>query len=415
MEFAFDLLVGNSGRVAVIWLGLIVLAVVALGGLALPNGVRRPRQISAWLADSAAQKRADMLGRAAEAQETVRYAEEIAVAARGAAATAERRREECQQAQAAVEQAWQAWQDADAALERARRAAAYATPGSESPADERDDRAQALRRAAQAAHRRGDLSDDQLLDALTHRNGWDPELHPVEQELVLARAAVSHRFAAYQKALDAEDAAWKAADVATAAIRTLRTEVTAAQALADAARQALPEAAREILDRAIRDKVVLSAVPIATVAAEAGDAAGLAGLGIGDDGSAVTQPVPAGAIETATTQPVLGVAREADATQVVRTQADATQVVRAQADATQVVKTRVPAQRVPGQDEVTQVVPAGAMAAEADATQVVPLPAAVETTQPVVTQEVRTGRSGRRELPSWAQPTAGRPRIAGAR
>ena len=58
MEFAVALLVGNSGRVAAIWLTLIVLAVVALFALALPRGVRRPRQISAWLADNAAQKRA---------------------------------------------------------------------------------------------------------------------------------------------------------------------------------------------------------------------------------------------------------------------------------------------------------------------------------------------------------------------
>ncbi|MFI7603353.1 hypothetical protein [Actinoplanes sp. NPDC049681] len=326
MEHALELLVGESGgRAAAIWLALIVLAVVALGGLALPRGVRRPRQITAWLQQSAAQKRAELQQRAAEAQETIRYAEEIAVAARGAAATAERRREECQQAQSLVEHAWQAWQDADAALERARRAAAYATP--EPAGDDGGERVQALRRAAQAAHRRGDLSDTQLLDALTYRNGWDPTLHPVEQELVLARAAADHRFAEYQKALDAEDAAWKAADVATAAVRTLRNEVMAAQAVAEAARRALPDAARAVLDRAERDKVVLSPPAVA--------AAVEAGLGLGQ------------------------IASGAETTQAV----------------------------------VTQALPVPAAAADA-------------------TQEVR---SGRRELPAWAQPTGGRPRIAGAR
>ncbi|WP_067495507.1 hypothetical protein [Actinoplanes sp. TFC3] len=258
MDIALQLLDGNSGRVAVIWLALIVLALVALVGLALPHGVRRPGQISAWLADSATAKRAEMERRAAEAQEVVRYAEEIAVAAGGATATAERRREECQQAQSAVERAWQAWQDADAALERARRATAYALPGSTPAAETGEDRAQALRRAAQAAHRRGDISDEQLLDALTHRNGWDPTLHPVEQELVLARTTVEHRFATYQNALTSEDAAWQAADVATAAIRTLRKEVVEAQALADAARQALPEQARAILDAAGPNTVVVT-------------------------------------------------------------------------------------------------------------------------------------------------------------
>ena len=50
MEFAVALLVGNSGRVAAIWLTLILLAVFALFALALPRGVHRPRQITAWLA-----------------------------------------------------------------------------------------------------------------------------------------------------------------------------------------------------------------------------------------------------------------------------------------------------------------------------------------------------------------------------
>jgi hypothetical protein len=245
MDFAVALLVGDSGRVAAIWLTLIVLAVVALFALALPRGVRRPRQIFAWLADNAAQKRAEAERRAAEAAEAIRYADEITVAANGAANTAERRRDECQRAQAAVEDAWQAYQRADAALGRARRAAAYGVPATTITDDERADRAQALRRSAQAAYRRGDLSDTQLLDALTHRNGWDPALHPVEQELMLARAAVTHRFAAYQRSLDAENAAWQAADIATAAVRSLRQEVAVAEALAESARAALPESFRQ--------------------------------------------------------------------------------------------------------------------------------------------------------------------------
>jgi hypothetical protein len=222
--------------VVVIWLLLSLLGVLALAGLALPPDVRRPRQVSAWLAESAREKRAELERRAAEAAECVRYAEEIAVAARGAETTAERRRAECQQAQARVEESWQAYRAADAALERARRAAAYPSRESIDPAD----REQALRRAAQAAYRRGDLSDEQLLDALTHRNGWDPRLHPVEQELVLARAAAAHRFAAYREALNAEDEAWRASDIATAAVRTLRQEAVAATLRADVARAALP-------------------------------------------------------------------------------------------------------------------------------------------------------------------------------
>jgi hypothetical protein len=245
MEFAFALLAAHGGRsAAAIWATLILLALIALAGLALPSGVFRPRQISAWLADSARQRRAEDEGRAAAATESIRYAEEIAVAARGAANTAERRREQCREAQARTQQAWQAYQDADAALTRARGAAAYATPTAERGRDEHAELARALRRSAQAAYRRGDLSGSQLLDALTHRNGWDPTLHPVLQELALARAAVAHRFAAYRECLNAEDAAWQAAGVATAAIRSLRIEVIAAEARAEAARVALPQKAR---------------------------------------------------------------------------------------------------------------------------------------------------------------------------
>ena len=221
--------------VVTIWFLLLLAGVAALAGLALPRDVRRPREISAWLTAGSRRRREAAEREAAEAAEAIRYAEEIAVAARGAQSTADRRRAECQQAQQRVTETWQAYERADAALTRARKAAAYAVLDS----IEEPERERALRRAAQAAHRRGDLSDEQLLDALTHRNGWDPHLHPVEQELVLARAAVQHRFARYQQALDAEAGAWRSSDVATAAVRSLRLEAVAAAARADRARARL--------------------------------------------------------------------------------------------------------------------------------------------------------------------------------
>jgi hypothetical protein len=229
-----DTLSGVDSAV-VTWMLLLVAGVISLAGLARPAGVRRPGQVSAWLAESARRKRDRADQRAAEAAEAIRYAEEIAVAARGAASTAERRRADCQAAQARVGETWQAYQAADAALARVRRAAAYT--GRE--LIDYPDRERALRRAARAAHRRGDLSDTQLLDALTHRNGWDPALHPVDQEPVLARATVQHRLAAYRRALDAEAEAWRASDIATAAVRSLRQEMIAATARADLARAQL--------------------------------------------------------------------------------------------------------------------------------------------------------------------------------
>src|SRR5689334_7532623 len=108
-----DLFANTGGRAAAIWLLLLLLALLALAGLALPNGVRRPRQITAWLAADAERRRAEDAARAADEAERIRYAEEIAVAVRGATATAERRRAECRGAQERVEHAWQAYQDAD--------------------------------------------------------------------------------------------------------------------------------------------------------------------------------------------------------------------------------------------------------------------------------------------------------------
>lgn len=242
---AIDRLSGMD--VVTIWLLLLLAAVAALAGLALPRGVHRPSQVSAWLAANARRKDEDLQRRAAEAAEQIRYAEEVAVAARGAAQTAERRRAECQEAQGLIERTWAAYQKADAALTRARQAAVWTSLD----AVDHEERRRALRRGAQAAYRRGDLSDEQLLDALTHRNGWDPALHPVEQELVLARAAVKHRFAAYQKALDAESDAWRAADIATAAVRSLRLEVMTAATRADAARAAVPAQVRPAVRRQV--------------------------------------------------------------------------------------------------------------------------------------------------------------------
>lgn len=227
--------------VVTIAITLSLLAALALAGLALPREVRRPRQLSAWLAARSQQKLAVERQRAAEAAEQVRWAEEVAVAAAGAQSTAERRRDECRQAQERVAETWQAYQDADARLTRARRAAAYTVLDTVPQAE----RAKALRRAAQAAHRRGDLSDEQLLDALTHRNGWDAGLHPVEQELAIAKAAVRHRREQHRVALEEEAEAWRAADVATAAVRSLRLETIAARTTADQARATLPPAAAQ--------------------------------------------------------------------------------------------------------------------------------------------------------------------------
>jgi len=85
-----------------------------------------------------------------------------------------------------------------------------------------------LHTAATEAHRRGDLTGAQLVDAKAHRNGWNPCLHPADQDLVLARTARSNIYRSYQRAQAGERAAWHEAEVAAVAARTLRTEAALA-------------------------------------------------------------------------------------------------------------------------------------------------------------------------------------------
>jgi chromosome segregation ATPase len=205
---------GVVSSLVVIWSLLLLVAVLAVGWVVLPgrSAIKRRRQ-------------EDAARRAAARDDQMRYADEIAVAVHGAESTVERLRADCTQAQERVSASWQSYQEAGVRLDRARKAAAFVSQERVDPAE----RERALRRAAQAAHRRGDLSDTQLLDALTHRNGWDPALHPVEQELVIAKASVRHHAARHRDALDAEAEAWRAAGVATAAVRTLRQELIAAR------------------------------------------------------------------------------------------------------------------------------------------------------------------------------------------
>ncbi|MEU4661585.1 hypothetical protein AB0F83_07530, partial [Micromonospora chalcea] len=85
-----------------------------------------------------------------------------------------------------------------------------------------------LHHAAMTAHWRGDLSARQLADVLARRNGWDPRRHPAEQEIVLARAVRDRRRAGWESAAERERQAWRDAELAAEAARTLAAEAYAA-------------------------------------------------------------------------------------------------------------------------------------------------------------------------------------------
>ncbi|WP_433389410.1 hypothetical protein [Micromonospora sp. KLBMP9576] len=211
-------------RAAAIWLGLLGVIVVTVAGLLLRPGRLRVD------ADSRIRRAAmpSELERTEEARERSRYAEEVSIAAERAAATAARLRAEWLTAQEEVEGAWQAYEAAEADVKRLAVAEAMPLPRTVRTPAEYAERERFLHRAALDAYWRKELSVEQLSDIFAYRNGWDPRLHPVEQELVLRRAVRDHLLARQQAAREREQAAWRAAETAAEASRSLRDEAFAA-------------------------------------------------------------------------------------------------------------------------------------------------------------------------------------------
>ncbi|MCP3782091.1 hypothetical protein NLX85_01735 [Micromonospora sp. A3M-1-15] len=211
---------------AAIWSALLLLALGLLAVLiARPERDDGPDPVPDPVAEEAA-RRADLR----------RYADEVAVAAAGAAQTARRRREQWLAAQDEADRSWRAYDEAEAAARRFAGAAALPAPHTPRTPAEYAARERWLHHAAMAAHWRGDLSARQLADVLARRNGWDPRRHPAEQEIVLARAVREGRRAGWAAAAERERRAWRDAELAAEAARTLAAEAYAA---ADALRPAV--------------------------------------------------------------------------------------------------------------------------------------------------------------------------------
>ncbi|MBO0869326.1 MAG: hypothetical protein J2P15_12245 [Micromonosporaceae bacterium] len=186
---------------------------------------------------------------ATQAVELRRYAEEVAVAANHAQLTAERRHAEWAAVQRAQDAAWRAFEQASAAASRIEKAQVFpvretAVPPEKLTGDEKAHRQRYLHRAASTAYHRGELSADQLTDALLHRNGWDPYRHPFEQEATIRRIARERLLSAYQAMSTMERSAWHAAEIAAAARASLHAEALAAALRAHRATSRLSESPR---------------------------------------------------------------------------------------------------------------------------------------------------------------------------
>jgi hypothetical protein len=202
-------------QAAAIWMTLLLIVVLGATVLILPRRA------------AAAEPVDDEAG--TENDDAQRYAAEIVVAADRAAATAARRRAEWEQSIEDVDAAWTAYEAADLAARRVAAASAFPTPNRRRRPGENAERERYLHRAATAACRRQEISIRQLNEMLAHR-GWNPRLHPAVQEVALRQAARDHRFAAYRTATARERQAWRTAELAAAALCSLRAEAQAAQA-----------------------------------------------------------------------------------------------------------------------------------------------------------------------------------------
>jgi hypothetical protein len=211
VESALHSFLVSVPEAAAIWITMLLAVAVAAAVLVRPS---RPAAT-----DSAA-------------DDTTRYADEVAIAAERAAATAERQRAVWEEARDEVDAAWAAYVEADREARRAAAASAFPMLTRRRPPGENAERERYLHRAATAACRRREISIKQLNEALAHR-GWNPRLHPVAQEAVLRNAIREHRLAAYRTATAHEREAWCAAEAAASSLSSLRAEALAARLRTD--------------------------------------------------------------------------------------------------------------------------------------------------------------------------------------
>lgn len=218
--------------VPAIWATLVLLSFPAVLLLGSPTVLRHPLRAAREVVAAVRGRSERGRRRAEDAAGAVRLADEVRVAADRAAVNADRWQSRLQQSTDELDAAWQAWLDADARLRSGLAAARWGTPWSVPTCAEYAARERFLHRAVAAAAERGELPDAAVADALTGHNGWDARLHPVEQELVIARTSTAWLRHRYETADAAERTAWHDADLARRTSESLQREAVATAAAA---------------------------------------------------------------------------------------------------------------------------------------------------------------------------------------
>ncbi|GIE81453.1 hypothetical protein Aph02nite_74030 [Actinoplanes philippinensis] len=216
-----------------IWAALMLLTLPALVVLANPDGVRDPVAALLEAVRFVRRTRRRRAGRraaeAAEAQAAVRFALELRVAAAQAADAVDRWQAHWQAAADRVDAAWAAFQAADARLARSRATTAFGAPWTPRDPAEYAARERFLHEGVRAAVSRADLPVSALAAVLAGGGGWDPCLHPAEQEIVLHRRCAEHRERAYRAAVAAERTAWHDTQLARRGRDSLQREAEIAE------------------------------------------------------------------------------------------------------------------------------------------------------------------------------------------
>ena len=159
-----------------------------------------------------------------EARELRLHARRLRSIADQAEETARKRREAWLAAMNQAAQTWQAFEEGDALTRRIEATLALPDPETPKTPAEYADRERYLHRAAMRACSHRQLSALDLSDALAHRNGWDPRLHPVKQEVMMQRRIRESLLREHKAAVVKESKAWESAQLAATAVRNLRQE-----------------------------------------------------------------------------------------------------------------------------------------------------------------------------------------------
>jgi hypothetical protein len=236
----YQLMLGTPTALT-IWLSLVTASAIGFCVLTAP-AVRRRLAAARQLRQRATHERSQLRAHVADLE---RYAGELAVAAQHSIVTAERRRAEWTTAHRMSEAVWRAYERASLAAASAVAATAFRLPHSpEHTQTEVPPGEHYLRRAAAAAHRRGELSGREYAAVLLHSEGWDPEQNPADLETRLRCVASRRLLEAYLTAAEFERAAWRDATIAAAARDSLRTEAGIATLQVASARHALTSPVR---------------------------------------------------------------------------------------------------------------------------------------------------------------------------